>query len=175
MSSVPPELQALLDKQAVAEVIYRYCQACDHQDEAALRDCFHPDATHDHAGFVGPTADWIPAALQWLAGRTAITHMVLNPLILVEGDDALSSFHFLAFNQTRAEQEVEEVIVKGRYIDRLVRHDGAWKIMHRIGIHDLEDVRRVAITERLLPAGLQSGHWTVDPYHAALSAFRGAR
>ena len=39
---------ALLDKQAIAELIHGYCRAADRRDVAAIRALYHPDATDDH-------------------------------------------------------------------------------------------------------------------------------
>ena len=49
-------LQALLDKQACAEVMMTYCRAINHRDEEFLRSVFHPDSQHWH-GFKGPSTD----------------------------------------------------------------------------------------------------------------------
>ena len=166
------QLQLLVDKQAIAELLYRYCHACDHRDEAALRSCFHADASHDHAGYTGPTAAWFPAALHWLHNRVAITHMIANPLIRIDGDRALSDCHFIAYNRLAKPNDlVEEVLVKGRYIDRLVRAPGGWLIMHRLGIHDLELIRDIPATERPMAAGHASGDPSHDPYFKLLAEF----
>jgi len=37
-----PYLQALLEKQACAQVMMTYCRAIDHRDEELLRSVFHP-------------------------------------------------------------------------------------------------------------------------------------
>lgn len=133
-------IQALLDKQAILEVLYRYCQGCDRSDAEMLQACFHPDAITDHSGVVIRSWEWIPQALGWLENRVAATHMVTNPLITLSGDKAVSDCHFLAYN--RAPDEAGsgwiEMVVKGRYLDRFERRDGVWRIIHRIGIHDVE-------------------------------------
>ena len=37
-------LEALLDKQAITEVIYRYCRGIDRFDFELVKSCFHADA-----------------------------------------------------------------------------------------------------------------------------------
>jgi len=50
-----PALQALLDKQKIAELLTRYLRSVDRGDVDTLRACYLPDATEDHGGlFVGP-------------------------------------------------------------------------------------------------------------------------
>ena len=50
------EIRALLDKQAITEVIHRYARALDRLDEALLRSVFHPGSRHAHF-FEGPSSD----------------------------------------------------------------------------------------------------------------------
>ena len=45
-----PALQALLDKQAIAELLTRYLRSVDRGDVATLRACYLPGATEDHGG-----------------------------------------------------------------------------------------------------------------------------
>lgn len=164
-------LATLLAKQEIAEVLFRYCLGCDHSDEAVLRSCFHPDSTHDHAGFVGATSDWIPAALAWLRDRTSVTHIVTNVLIEIRGDSAVSNCHFLAYNRLAASEAEppSELLVKGRYVDSFERRAGAWKIRHRVGLHDLE---RVFMPPGPAPATAGSQKMANDPYYAMLAQLR---
>ena len=45
-------LQTLLDKQALAELVYGYCRACDRRDFALVRTLYHDDAIDDHGSHV---------------------------------------------------------------------------------------------------------------------------
>lgn len=164
----------LADRQAITDVLLAYCGACDRGDEVALRACFHPDATHDHGGYCGPSSDWVAPALAWLKGRTGITHMIATPRIVVRGDSAASDCHFVAYNRLAKSAEVtEEVLIKGRYVDRLVRTADGWKIRHRTGIHDLEIIRNLPRSARPDPVGPKSGSDANDPFTTELAALLG--
>lgn len=169
-------LADLLAKQEIAEVLYRYCQGCDRSDEAMLRGVFHDDCVTDHSGWSGKSQDWVPMALDWLKDRVAVTHAVTNPYIEVDGDRAIMNCHFFAYNRAAkpGSDRLEEFFVKGRYIDRLEKRDGVWKIAHRIGIHDLERVAEVPASTNDI-AGDRSGKKPDDPYFAVLRDFLGGR
>ncbi len=47
-ASRDPALQELLDKQAIHEVLLRYCRGVDRRDEEVLRSVYHADAIHEH-------------------------------------------------------------------------------------------------------------------------------
>ena len=46
-----PRLQALLDKDAIRDLVTAYCRAADRKDTALMRSLYHPDATEDHGAF----------------------------------------------------------------------------------------------------------------------------
>src|SRR5262245_754001 len=91
------EIRALLDKQAITEVLYRYSRACDRGDEDLLRGCYHDDAVEDHGGsFLGSASDYIEAIKPALRSDRLMSHSVTNVLIELTGaDTALSECYYL--------------------------------------------------------------------------------
>lgn len=164
-------LEEVASKQQITEVLYRYCQGCDRSDAEILRSCFHPDSITDHGGVVISSWEWIPAALAWLENRVAVTHMVTNPLIQLSGDRAISDCHFVAYNRSPLQDGPgwEEFLVKGRYLDRFERRSGAWKIVRRIGIHDLERVTKSPPQADQVSGDRRSGKAPDDPFYALLA------
>ena len=79
-------LRALLDKQAIHEVLMRYCRGIDRCDEELLRSAYHHDATDNHGQFNGKAADFVPWAIKSLRRDERTTHFLCNELIEVEGD-----------------------------------------------------------------------------------------
>ena len=147
------ELQILLDKQAITEVMMTYCRAVDHLNEDAVRAIFHPESQHRH-GFSGPSSttdgseDFVGYALGFLRAFTRTHHQLGNIFIEIEdgGDVAFTEAYFTAFHRRRAlgdplagEDATEtemDYFVAGRYLDRLEKRDGVWKITHRTGLTD---------------------------------------
>ncbi len=154
-----PHLQQLLDKQACAEVMMTYCRAIDHRDERMLRSVFHADSYHRH-GFEGPSSDpsrpsspgkpgdFVAYALEVLAGHTRTHHQLGNIFIELEADGvtAYTEAYFTAFHRMRAKGDAKaaanahdtemDFFVGGRYMDRMEKRDGAWKITYRVGTTD---------------------------------------
>ena len=154
-----PHLQQLLDKQACAEVMMTYCRAIDHRDEPLLRSVFHPDSYHRH-GFEGPSSDparlsqpgkpgdFVAFALGVLATHTHTHHQLGNIFIEVDADGAIAytEAYFTAYHRMRekgdplaaanAYDTQMDFWVGGRYMDRMEKRGGAWKIAYRAGITD---------------------------------------
>jgi len=149
--SVLQQMQVLLDKQAVAEVMMTYCRAVDHLDEALLRSVFHPDSQHSH-GFTGPSSttdespDFVEYAFGVLRAHHRTHHQLGNIFIEVEGDIAYTEAYFTALHRRRALGDPEagddatetemDYFVAGRYLDRMEKREGVWKIANRTGLTD---------------------------------------
>jgi len=166
---VESQWRALLDKQACAEVMMTYCRAIDHRDETLLRSVFHPDSYHRH-GFRGPSSDatrasspgkpgdFVAFALEVLATHVHTHHQLGNIFIELD-DDGVTAFteaYFTAYHRMRAKGDPlagadaadteMNVWVAGRYMDRMEKRGGVWRIAYRVGT--TEWTRREPATPR---------------------------
>jgi hypothetical protein len=126
-------LALLLDKQAIHEVVLRYCRGVDRLDEATVRGCYHPDATDTHGSFHGTVDEFVTWAFR-LLGRYATTmHLVANHLATVVGDVAVAETYGIAHHLSDDPDPRRNLRVGFRYLDRLERRDGGpWLIARRI-------------------------------------------
>lgn len=134
------ELEAVVrqtaDRAAIAEVIVRLARAIDRRDKAQLDDCFHPDATDDHGIFKGTArafSDWV---IPQLAAYERTQHIIANQLIALDGDNAACESYFHAHHVMESAQGSINIVAAGRYLDRLQRRDGIWRIAHRGVVYD---------------------------------------
>ena len=47
----------VIDKQAITEIIYRYCRGLDRMDRELTLSCWHEGGTDDHGALFSGTAD----------------------------------------------------------------------------------------------------------------------
>lgn len=136
-------LRQLMDRNEIQEILARYCRAIDRLDEPMLRSCFHGDSLHDH-GYAGPSEAFCGFALEVLRGCVATHHQLGNISISVRGDVADAESYFTAYHRIGDEPPAAfgadtaglDLTIGGRYVDRLERRDGVWRIVHRVGVHD---------------------------------------
>jgi hypothetical protein len=143
----PAKLQAMLDKEEIREILYRYCRACDRADRALLESCYHPGAIEDHGAFFGEAAAFA-ANLVGNASRLyrRMGHMVSTINIELDGDVAYSEAYVCAGGPLVAPADdggTQVRVIHGRYIDRFERRDGEWRIAQRIVVKDWTDIRTV--------------------------------
>lgn len=126
------ELQALLDKQAIQDVLSRYCRGADRADVGLIADAYHPDAIEDHGGvFLGPASDYVAQMAKILPRAGLMNHMTTNVLIALEGDKAQVESYILTFARMKKDGETFDTLTLARAIDRFEKRDGHWKIAHR--------------------------------------------
>ena len=84
----PQQLQDLLDKQAIQEVLYRYCRGVDRGDSELLASVYHDDGIDDHGFWKGLGKDFAVFINDMLrdSGSGNCQHMISNVLIELEGE-----------------------------------------------------------------------------------------
>jgi hypothetical protein len=136
-----PQLQALLDREAIRDCLYRYCRGIDRADEAALRSAYWEDATDCHGAWNGSATGFIDQALQRLRQGGRRVHQVNNISIELQGDVAAVESCFLAL-QAPAAAPARETFLCGRYVDRFERRQGEWRIAARTVVYDWIEERQ---------------------------------
>jgi hypothetical protein len=134
-------IEALLAKQAIAEVLYRYCRAFDRIDDALARTVWHADGTCNYSNRVGAPdmlfRDYLGPSSAARASFRNHSHQITNILIELDGERAVSEAYFTASLQSEPKDRIiTEHLYRGRYLDRWSRRDGAWAIDHRQVIFD---------------------------------------
>ncbi len=130
------EIQALLDKQAIMELSYRYSRACDHMDRELLTAVYWPDGTDDHGIFKGDAPAYVDWVMEFLSGWISTHHDNSNILIDLDGDAASGEVSWVGYYRYEVDGVVQDQIAVGRYIDRYERRDGEWRIKHRTCVSD---------------------------------------
>ena len=131
-----PELQVLLDKQQIREVMLRYCRAIDRCDRTGVLEAFHDDAIEDHGPYQGNSRGFVDWAFGVLEKQVLTMHLVANQLIEVDGDVAHSETYLLALHRLDRNDTITDWLLGARYVDRFERRDGVWKIASRTTVHD---------------------------------------
>ena len=122
-------LEQLLDRQDILDCQVRFSRGMDRFDRELFLSAFHADAVIAAGPFVGgPIAlyDW--ASKLHDHGQSATHHNLLNHTCDLDGDVAHTETYYLFVGRNRDETNW---IAGGRYIDRLERRAGAWKIALR--------------------------------------------
>lgn len=123
-------VQEIYDRQAIRAVVERYSRGVDRQDKTLLLSCYHPDAIDDHGMFVGPSDDFFDWTMpSHLCLFRTHQHVVANHYCELEGNTAHTETYYMFVGMSVAGDQVS--MSGGRYVDRMEKRDGEWKITVR--------------------------------------------
>lgn len=130
-----PRLKDMLDRHDIWQVMLRYSRGIDRFDRDMLRSCYHDDAVDDHGAFIGTPEAFIDWAMGYHGKNNTVHHHgISNHYCEIDGDTAHSEtyYTFMAGNRGRPPQ-----LCMGRYIDRLEKRAGEWRIAGRMCVSEL--------------------------------------
>ena len=130
-------IQDLADKLAITELLYRYAELIDAGDFDGVGELLA------RSRFGGPTSGSVEGR-NMIANTFARTtrrfpdhgntprtrHLVLNPIVELEGDTARARSTFCVVQQT--DTVLLQPIVVGRYADTFARDDAGWYFTERV-------------------------------------------
>lgn len=138
MTTIETQIRFLLDRQEISDCIQRYCRGVDRFDRELLLSAFHEDFLDEHGKFVGTREEFADWAMQQHAhAQVGHQHLVLNHAADIDGDTAHAETYFVFVAMNRAGKAPKPVTMGGgRYIDRLERRAGQWRIAARVTLRD---------------------------------------
>jgi 3-phenylpropionate/cinnamic acid dioxygenase small subunit len=131
-------LKALIAKEEIRDVLYRYCRAVDRGDLELMKSCYHPDARDDHGFFSGLAWDFAEYVLPILAQLELSIHSISNSLIELSGSKAHVETHWSVIHRLKRSGKFTDLWHQGRYLDEFELRDGNWKILSRVCVVDAE-------------------------------------
>jgi len=127
-----PSVEEVADRLAISEVVAMHTRGVDRASAKLLKSCYWEDAEVDYGGYKGPAhafCDMLPEAIKRYANTQ---HHLGNTLAEIDGDNAIVETYVTAYHYLAVEQEPDtEMTYIGRYIDRMQKRDGVWKITFR--------------------------------------------
>lgn len=130
------ELKALLDRESIRDCIVRLARGEDRRDAAMITAAYWPDSVTDYGVFRGD----FDAYLAWVVpGSPAIPvtqHVLGQSFIELAGETARVETQVTSYHRIDTGEEHRDIIIGGRYLDRLEKRDGAWRIAERTMLYD---------------------------------------
>ncbi len=131
------DVQAVLDHFQISKMLAVYCRAIDRCDKELLKSVYWPDAVEQHGIFNGNAWDFAEFIIPLLSGMKSTTHEITNTLIDLRGDHAAVETYVCAYHSVPdGAGKHNDLIVGGRYLDRMERRQGEWRIAQRTFVMD---------------------------------------
>jgi hypothetical protein len=131
LEALERKIQHLTDRQEILDCVARNARGCDRHDSALLASAYHDDGIDEHglANIVpGPEyPDW--ANEVHAAGSEQNMHNITTHSCEIDGDVAHADSYVIGLFLDPGKATAR--LLAGRYLDRLERRDGQWRIALR--------------------------------------------
>lgn len=124
------DVRYLKDRAEILDCIARHARGCDRHDNDLITSAYHPDATDEHGHTTNTGTDYAT----WVNPTHAATshahlHNITTHSCDIDGDTAHCESYSLVVLLGKDGRTAQ--IINGRYLDRLERRDGHWRIALR--------------------------------------------
>ena len=153
------EVQELIDRQKIYHVLTSYCRALDRCDVELMKSVYWEDGYDDHGVFAGNAQEFAEFIIRGIQEWFEVTqHTICNVHMELEGNVAHTEAYLFAYHKvagTRAKVEgwfgenylrkyaalvdgatPQDFLYGGRYVDRLEKRGGIWRIAKRTVVMD---------------------------------------
>jgi hypothetical protein len=128
-------VQEISDKQVIRDLLLTYCRGIDRCEVELVKAAFWEDAYDSHGAHGAPAWEFASAIIESkLASTEWTTHSVTNHLVEIEGDLAFSEATVITYQKSLESDDIQ--MFCGRYVDRVERRSGEWRIAYRNMVHD---------------------------------------
>lgn len=127
----------LLEKESIRNTISSYFYYLDSRKFDLLKKCFTPDAKgeYDVSKKILINREDIIDALRVITRFKYSHHLIGSMMIEIEKDLAKTDTYAIAYLFSGNNKRGNRIIVRGlKYIDKLIKTDEGWQIVHRIHI-----------------------------------------
>jgi hypothetical protein len=140
-------VRAVADRQQITDLIYRYCRSVDRLDIPLGHSVWHEDGIADYGETVyqGNGRGVIDHICAQHRHTLYHSHQVSNIIIELDGDRAGSESYVTASLRMRRGDQLKQMTVWGRYIDRWSKRNGRWGLDKRVSVRDFDEVRDVTV------------------------------
>ncbi len=136
MDTITAELKSLLHREKIRECIACLARGEDRRDADLITASFWPDSTTDFGMFQGNFDEYLAWVVPGSPAIPLTQHVLGQSVIKLQDAAALVETHVTAYHRINMGDQEHDVIIGGRYLDRLEERDGDWRIAKRTMLYD---------------------------------------
>lgn len=163
--------EQLADRLAIQDVLHLHSRGLDRLDKSAIQCAYWPEAEVDYGSYKGSAQVFAELVVGALGQAYELTrHCLSNTLVKFAGSSASSESSVNAGHLLPGARE--ELLFYGRYLDKLEKRDGQWKILHRQVVMDWS--KRLPVQDErsgeAFAALAKGAHLDTDPLYPFLQS-----
>lgn len=161
LQEIRRELRYVRDRQAILDCVTRQSRGHDRHDVELMASAYHPDGVDEHGPVVNSGPDYGEYANQ-AHSSVFVDHLhhITTHTCDIDGDEAHCESYVIGAMRARDGKSVH--LIGSRYLDRLERRDGTWRIALRRCTVEWTMTGDTSLLTSGAFAGFLKGSWDKD-------------
>ncbi len=131
------KLQEMWDHHEIRQLLATYCHGCDRADEREMASVYAEESWDDHGNNKCDGKEFTYLILAEARVTTRVlSHQLGQSLIQSKGESAAAETYFVATLISDTDDGESMSQLGGRYVDTLIKEEGAWRIKERLCVLD---------------------------------------
>jgi hypothetical protein len=130
------ELTYVVDRENIRDCLARVARGEDRRDADLISGAYWPDATDDHGISAGTLKEYLAWVVPGAPSIPDTMHTLGQSFIDLRGDEAVVETHVTAYHRIDSGAQETDVVIGGRYLDRMEKRNGEWRIAARTMLYD---------------------------------------
>ena len=122
---------ALIDREKIRDRLARLSRGLDRRDADLIRASYWPGATDDQGVAVCSVDELVEWVVPGDPAMVLTLHTLGQSLIDLDGNSANVETHVTAYHRVRVDGLDRDVVLCGRYLDRMHKRGYEWRVSHR--------------------------------------------
>ena len=136
MDAITKELKSFLEREQIRDCIARLARGEDRRDAELIGACYWPDSTSDYGVFVGTFDKYLAWVVPGSPAIPVTQHVLGQSVIELQGDAARVETQVVSYHRVNMGKEERDTVIGGRYLDRMDKRRGEWRIAQRTMLYD---------------------------------------
>jgi SnoaL-like domain len=130
------ELRAFLDREKIRDCIALLARGEDRRDAELIAASYWPGSTIDLGVFAGSFEEYLDWVVPGSPTIPVTQHVLGQSVFDLRSDTALVETHVTSYHRVAVGDDEHDAIVGGRYLDRVEKRHGHWRIAQRTMLYD---------------------------------------
>ena len=136
MDTIIEGMKSFLEREKIRDCIARLARGEDRRDAALISACYWPDSTSDYGVFLGTFDEYLAWVVPGSPAIPVTQHVLGQSVIDLQSDAARAETQVISYHRVTMGDEDRDTVIGGRYLDRMEKRDGEWRIAQRTMLYD---------------------------------------
>lgn len=136
LDAITHELLGFLEREKIRDCLGRLARGEDRRDAGLIGACYWPDSTTDYGVFFGTFDEYLAWVVPGSPAIPVTQHVLGQSTFDLTGDTARVETHVTSYHRVNMGTEERDTVIGGRYLDRMEKRGGVWRIAQRTMLYD---------------------------------------